>query len=104
MTQTDFAFRRDLWCTARRAQTTAQRAKNLHALCVPHDFDYSVEYDEHIGLNTLKISGFRIKSAGNTLYSREKGNAVPVTIRLVPYSAFANRGESDMLVWLHAKQ
>ena len=78
--------------------------ENLHALCVPHDFDYSVEYDEYIGLNTLKISGFRIKSAGNTLYSREKGNAVPVTIRLVPYSAFANRGESDMLVWLHAKQ
>ena len=78
-------------------------SENLHALCVPHDFDYRIEYDESIGLNTLNISGFRIQSAKNTLYSRDKGETEPVTIRLIPYSAFANRGESDMLVWLHAK-
>ena len=70
---------------------------------MPHDFDYRIEYDESIGLNTLNISGFRIQSAKNTLYSRDKGETEPVTIRLIPYSAFANRGESDMLVWLHAK-
>lgn len=76
---------------------------NLHSLSISHDFDYTVKYDEKIGLNTLEITGFRTENTGGGLYMREKISITPVKIKLIPYSAFANRGACDMLVWFNAR-
>ncbi|WP_179091259.1 hypothetical protein [[Flexibacter] sp. ATCC 35208] len=36
----------------------------------------------------------------NTLYQELNDNAKPVTIKLIPYVAWANTGKSGMSVWL----
>ena len=36
----------------------------------------------------------------NTLYKEVNTKLKPVTIKLIPYYAWANRGKSDMTVWL----
>ena len=77
----------------------------LHALAISPDFSgqpYERQYDEKIGLDVLDVQGYRIESDGESLYARAKTSLRPVQIRLIPYSAFANRGESDMRVWLNA--
>lgn len=82
--------------------------ETLHALAISPDFPqqpYARQYDERIGLDVLDVSGYRIESAGEGLYARAgsaKASLRPVNIRLIPYNAFANRGESDMRVWLSA--
>lgn len=72
--------------------------ENLHALCLSSDFEYSMEYNDSIGLNTLTVSGYAAVNQ-NGLYSRARRELKRIKIRLIPYSAFANRGQADMLVW-----
>jgi DUF1680 family protein len=36
----------------------------------------------------------------NTLYKEVNTTVKPVTIKLIPYYAWANRGRSDMTVWM----
>lgn len=77
--------------------------ENLHALSISPEFGYSVSYDEKTGLNLLEIDGYRSENVTDKLYSRAaKESAVkkPVKIKLIPYSTFANRGETDMLTWI----
>ena len=46
------------------------------------------------------------QAAQDALYARADTDAPevrPATLRMIPYNAFANRGESDMLVWFAGK-
>lgn len=62
---------------------------NLHALCLSSDFGYNIVYDESIGLNTLRVSGYvAVNQKG--LYSRACRELKRTKICLIPYSAFAN--------------
>ncbi len=53
------------------------------------------------GLPTLQGKG-RLSAAGDGLYypASESEKQTPVTLRFIPYFTFANRGSSDLLVWL----
>lgn len=64
--------------------------------------EYSVEYDEKFGLNIISVNGFK-RDDNNELYFEYKNDLTPVKIKLIPYNCFANRGESDFLVWLNLK-
>ena len=78
---------------------------DLHTLALSPDFPrqpYRRIYDERFGLDTLEVSGYRVVSAAEGLYTRTAPSLRPEKIRLIPYNAFANRGESDMRVWLSA--
>lgn len=77
--------------------------ENLHAYVVPNDFTYEEEYDENIGLYTLKVACFRRENGAEGLYSRKAPKYEAATLNLIPYNAFANRGESNMVVWFQAK-
>ncbi|MBQ3150244.1 MAG: glycoside hydrolase family 127 protein [Clostridia bacterium] len=61
-------------------------------------------FDDSIGVPTLTASGY-LKSACECctplLYRPVKGDYRPIKMRFIPYYAFANRGESDMAVWVH---
>ncbi len=62
--------------------------------------NYNVEYSKELFANTLEIDGVR-RQYTDSLYSSEKNYTdIPVRVKLIPYFAFANRGESDMAVWL----
>lgn len=79
--------------------------EDLHTLALPPDFakhPYKRIYDRRIGLDTLEVSGQRMESAASGLYTRIAPSLRLETIRLIPYNAFASRGESDMRVWLSA--
>ena len=72
----------------------------LHRICIPHEFVYSLKSGRS-GLPHICISAYALKS-GTALYSSLKPEKVPVSINLIPYSYFANRGECDMRVWFNA--
>ena len=57
------------------------------------------------GLPTLKLAcERRVAFADGALYRNRPPALEDATLTLIPYNAFANRGESDMLVWLHVKE
>ena len=47
---------------------------------------------------TLGVKAERLKTSA-ALYSYDAPVAEPITLRLVPYFAWANRGRGDMRVW-----
>ena len=54
------------------------------------------------GLPTLKATGWRrdAKVFDNALYVRRGANKVEQELHFVPYFAFANRGETEMIIWI----
>ena len=84
---------------------SVDNGENLHAFAISPDFGWKAVYDGRFGLNVLEIAAFRREDAEESaLYARaesKKDCLKPAVLRLIPYSAFANRGESDMLVWLN---
>ncbi len=72
---------------------------NLHRFTIASDFTYSVKESAEFGLPTLEISAFEKKAYEGSLYSSKAPVKSATTLKLIPYNCFANRGESDMLVW-----
>lgn len=78
--------------------------KHLHSFLLPRDPVFE-ERDDAFGLPKLKLScQRRIPFAQGILYQNHPPICENATLTLIPYNAFANRGESDMLVWLHVKE
>jgi DUF1680 family protein len=78
--------------------------ENLHAILVSPDFEAKEIFESEFGLPTLEIPAERKQNFEGVLYARRAPEKVPVTLKLIPYNAFANRGSSDMCVWLWAKE
>ena len=72
--------------------------ENLHSLYVDKNVNASVEYCGKCGMNKISLKGFKVKEAENLYYSGDM-EFEDTTINFVPYSTFANRGESNMAVW-----
>ena len=61
-------------------------------------------FDDSLGVPTLKIAAWKRKAAdGAPLYRPAAFAFERTTATLIPYYAFANRGESEMRVWLDVK-
>ena len=60
-----------------------------------------IEEGEFI-LPSVTLQAFRQKD-DDKLYSPVGDDYEPCTLQLIPYYAFANRGESEMLVWFLKK-
>ncbi len=56
--------------------------------------------DGALGVQTLTVSALREYDSSPLLYRPYSGNAQPIRLKLIPYYAFANRGPSEMSVWL----
>ena len=76
--------------------------ENLYSLYINKDVKAELAYNELYGMNEIVADGFVSKPA-NALYSKYADNLEETKIKLIPYSCFANRGESSMLVWLNVK-
>ena len=73
---------------------------NLHRFSIPADFGYELgEWDE-FGLPILTVDAYETLSLGGVPYSRVSPRKQRTKLKLIPYNGFANRGESDMAVWL----
>ena len=63
----------------------------------------AVEYSDFFAAPVITLPGFRIKNTGDSLYAPLDETYEFVKIRMIPYAAFANRGETDMLVWINVR-
>ncbi len=73
----------------------------LHSRFIPRNAEFSEAYDEKFGLYTLQVDCVREIGFEDRLYSTAAPQRVNEKLKLIPYSCFANRGETDMIVWLH---
>ena len=76
---------------------------DLHGLCADIFETIDETTEPALSVPMLTVNGWRKFSCGccgSALYAPVKGDYRPVKLRFIPYYAFANRGESDMTVWL----
>lgn len=59
---------------------------------------YEEVFCEEIGYPVLKSVGYTRAWENKALYDDED-TPTPVPVKLIPYFAFANRGETDMIIW-----
>jgi DUF1680 family protein len=72
---------------------------NLHSLNLDSNADFMLEFSKDYQVPVLHTEGYRTK-AGAGLYSFYDGTMEKTTLHFIPYFAFANRGVSEMLVWI----
>lgn len=73
--------------------------ENLHSYLLPAQIRATEIYDSTLGLHTLTVPCRRRLPFTNVLYSNCPPKTEETTLKLIPYNCFANRGETDMLVW-----
>ncbi len=75
--------------------------ENLHSIVVPEVLEnVRTEICEKCGLVKISVDARKISNGNNLLYSKKAPEYDNTELKLIPYSVFANRGESDMAVWL----
>lgn len=74
------------------------QAAPLDQLTLSADLQAAVADDAALACPALEVNGFR-ELPGDALYRPYPPERQPCRLRLIPYFAFANRGESDMQVW-----
>lgn len=72
---------------------------NLHRLAYSTNLNPEYTFCNTCGLNKLTVDGY-ITEASGALYRPLTDRYTATRIHLIPYYSFANRGESDMLVWM----
>ena len=75
---------------------------NLNAIAVDLSSDFTTGFDDTLRVPTVTVRGVRQSETAGALYA-PIGAATPVLVRFIPYFAFANRGESEMMVWVKYK-
>ena len=63
----------------------------------------AIEALDFHGLYSVTLPAMRLKDNPSLYFDVSESVCEPVRIKCIPYFAFANRGESDMLVWLRRK-
>ncbi len=76
----------------------------LHKFYFSKDTVFETKFDEYFGLHVVDAKCDLIDDfAEGTLYSSSFPKFKETKLRLIPYNCFANRGESDMLIWFQYK-
>ncbi|MBE7053852.1 MAG: glycoside hydrolase family 127 protein [Ruminococcaceae bacterium] len=81
----------------------SERIDNIVDNCklyIDKNIKAEIEYSDEFMLNTVTVKGYERKSS-DALYENFNEEFTETKIKLIPYSVFANRGESDMAVWLN---
>lgn len=75
---------------------------NLNTLYVSNTDGAEVVYDEFFKGHTITLNALK-NVTDNGLYMRKCDKFENVKVKFIPYYGFANRGESDMTVWVNYK-
>ena len=73
---------------------------NLHRLYLNRNINAKVSYNDEYKLNIIEVDGY-VRNSSEKLYELLGDNFEERRIKLIPYNAFANRGETDMMVWMN---
>lgn len=77
-------------------------ADELSTIYVNNTDGAEVVYDEFFRGHTITLNALK-NVTDNGLYMRKNDKFENVKVKFIPYYAFANRGESDMTVWVNYK-
>jgi len=75
----------------------------LHGYVLSSSDIITEKYDQDFGLFTLEVECEKRLGFDKKLYSNKPPKTEKTRLKLIPYNCFANRGESNMLVWFCAK-
>ncbi len=81
-----------------------ENGERLNQVCIDTNLlaDATLENDFH-GFYSIKMKAFRSSENKKLYFDSCKSMENEFTAKFIPYYAFANRGESDMLVWVRKK-
>ena len=83
----------------------ADNGKRIQDCLLDANAEFTETFSELYGMPVLTTGGFeRPEPDGTWLYRRFRNELSPKTLTFIPYYAFANRGESDMRVWIPVKR
>lgn len=71
---------------------------DLKSVVLDHDGEFCIEKSEFL-LSVIKATGYRPRE-NEALYTEACDDYEKIPLTLIPYYAFANRGETEMQVWL----
>ncbi len=76
--------------------------KQLAALSIPKDANFSYKWNGDIlnGVGIIEANGARIDNNNADLYFVGEERCTSTKLKFIPYYAWANRGENEMLVWV----
>lgn len=81
---------------------SADNIENLHSLYLSKELNAKESYSEFFRAYTIEVDEYRLKGFDG-LYQKLNREYEKCRIKLIPYYGFANRGESNMSVWLNFK-
>jgi len=76
---------------------------HLNAIVLPEKSKLRVNYESRLlgGVTTIRAKAAREKfNKGDKLYQERRPQTVGQSIKAIPYYAWANRGEGEMIVWI----
>lgn len=76
--------------------------ENLNCLKLPLSAEFTAEYSDEFKTDILKTVGYKSSYSADSLYAPAYSDT-ETEITLIPYYAFANRGESEMIVWINKR-
>ncbi len=84
------------------AAESVDNIENLHSIFIDKNLKCDAKYSDELKGYLLDVKAFR-KISNDKLYSKITENYEDYTLKMIPYASFANRGESNMLVWFNAR-
>lgn len=76
--------------------------KYLRNIKIDKNLNAEITYDDYIGSNIITVDGYRPVET-DKLYFEYNEDLIKTHVKFIPYYAFANRGVSEMLVWVGVK-
>lgn len=76
--------------------------KNLRDIRISKNAEFTEYMDTSLNALCLEVDAFRRKPT-KSLYAPISNERIKIKAKLIPYYAFANRGESEMTVWILAE-
>ncbi|NLZ37562.1 MAG: glycoside hydrolase family 127 protein [Clostridiales bacterium] len=77
----------------------------LKDISVKSDGDIIMGYDKNLDLPVMIVDGYRRKHTDREkLYQPVTDDYINLKLKFIPYFAFANRGETEMLIWTQIRR
>ena len=85
------------------AESVLNDGVRLNSISVSTDETPGLIPDEKTGVYAMKIKAYEDLPSDKLYREYSKNDVKERELRLLPYFAFANNGESDMLIWLRVR-
>lgn len=76
---------------------------DVYSIRLADNLETQIDYDETYGTNVITAKGYRKSKNKDLYYKLSDDEYEQISVKLIPYSCHANRGESDMIVWFNLK-